>query len=222
MCDAMNWVRSGCVVAGLALALAAGAHEAKQAGASRHKEAAAPAQGKPAAQGTRDARTYFTDLELVTHDGRKVRFYSDMLEGRTVLINVIYTNCKDACPLITQKLNQVRGLIGEQFGRDVWFVSLTSDPERDSPAALRRFAQEQSADLGGWTFLTGNPKNIEHILKKLGQYSQDAEDHSTLLIAGNVPAKRWAKIRPDAPPVAIAERLKLLSAADGKTVPLPR
>lgn len=189
----------------------AAADEAKQSGAARHKEATAPVQGRGAARGTHDARTYFTDLELLTHDGRTVRFYSDMLEGRTVLINVIYTNCKDACPLITQRLNEVRRLLGEQFGHGVHFVSLTSDPERDSPAALRAFAQKQSADLSGWTFLTGNRKHIEHILKKLGQYSRDPEDHSTLLIAGNVPAKRWTKIRPDAPPIAIAERLKLLA-----------
>ncbi|MDH4290080.1 MAG: SCO family protein [Aquincola sp.] len=218
----MRWIRPGLAAAGLALALTAGAHDDKPAGASTQKQPAAASQGPAAAPGTRDARAYFTDLELVTHDGRKVRFYSDMLEGRTVLINVIYTTCKDACPLITQKLNEVRALIGEQFGRDVWFVSLTSDPERDSPAALRSFAQKQSADLAGWTFLTGNPKHVEQILRKLGQYSQDAEDHSTLLIAGNVAAKRWAKIRPDAPPVAIAERLKLLSAGDGSANPLVR
>lgn len=222
MRNGMRWVSLGLVAAGLALAVAAEAHEGKEAGAANQKGKVAPIQGRAATQGRRDARAYFTDLELVTHDGRKVRFYSDMLEGRTVLINVMYTNCKDACPLITQKLNEVRGLLGEQFGREVHFVSLTSDPERDSPAALRNFATKQSADLGGWTFLTGNPKNIEHILRKLGQFSQDPEDHSTLLIAGNVPAKRWSKIRPDAPTVVIAERLKQLSAAEGRTVPLPR
>jgi len=201
------------LAAGVALAAAGvAAHEAEEGGGAQHKEAVAPVQGK-AAPGAPDARAYFTDLELVTQDGRKVRFYSDVLEGRTVLINVMYTSCKDACPLITQKLNAVRALIGEQFGREVYFISLTSDPERDSPAALRSFAQKQSVDLSGWTFLTGNAKNVEHILKKLGQFSQDAEDHSTLLIAGNVPVKRWSKIRPEAPPVAISERLKLLAEA---------
>lgn len=190
--------------------------------AGQHKEAIAPVQGAAATAGTRDARSYFTDLELLTHEGRKVRFYTDVLDGRTVLINVIYTNCKDACPLITQKMNQVRALVGEQFGREVHFVTLTSDPERDSPAALKAFAQKQSVDLSGWTFLTGNKKNIDHILAKLGQFSQNVEEHSTLLIAGNVGAKRWSKIRPDAPPLAIAERLKMLAAAEGGAVPLPQ
>lgn len=192
------------------------------AAAGQPAQAIAPVKGAAAAAGTRDARTYFTDLQLVTQEGRKVRFYTDVLEGRTVLINVIYTNCKDACPLITQHLNQVRALMGERFGREVYFVSLTSDPERDSPAALKAFAQKQDADLPGWTFLTGDKKDVDHILKKLGQFSQNVEAHSTLLIAGNVGAKRWSKIRPDTPPVAIAERLKLLAEAQGQAVPSPR
>ena len=180
------------------------------------------AQSAGVAAGTRDARTYFTDLQLLTHEGRKVRFFSDVMEGRTVLINVIYTNCRDGCPLITQRMNAVRALVGEQFGREVHFITLTSDPERDSPAALKAFAQKQSADLSGWTFLTGDKKNVDHILKKLGQFSQNVEDHSTLLIAGNVAAKRWSKIRPDAPPFAIAERLKLLASPEGGAVPPSR
>lgn len=191
---------------------AAAAHDGRDAPAQ--KDAIAPVTGAAAAAGTRDARAYFTDLELRAHDGRKLRFYSDVLEGRTVLINIVYTHCQDACPLITQRLNEVRALIGERFGRDVHFVTLTSDPERDSPAALRAFAAKQSADVAGWTFLTGERANVEHILKKLGQFSQTVESHSTLLIAGNVGAKRWSKIRPDAPPLAIAERLKLLADAD--------
>jgi len=199
----------------LALALVLAGAAATHTGA--HTPAAdagkAKAQGEPAqdVRARPDARAYFTDLELLTHEGRKVRFYSDVLAGRTVLINVIYTNCKDACPLIMQHLNQVRGLLGDRFGREITFVTLSSDPERDSPAALRGFAEAQNVDLSGWVFLTGAKSNIDHILKKLGQFSPSVEAHSTLLIAGNVPAKRWAKIRPDAPPIAIAERLKLLA-----------
>jgi cytochrome oxidase Cu insertion factor (SCO1/SenC/PrrC family) len=168
--------------------------------------------------GTRDAATYFTNLELVTQDGRKVRFHDDVLAGKTVLINVIYTNCQDACPLITQQLLEIRKFLPE-FGRQVHFVTLSSDPARDTPAAMKKFAQKQGADVEGWTFLTGRKENIEHILKKLGQHSATVESHSTLLIAGNVPAKRWSKIRPEAPPQAIAARL--MAMAGGAEVPLP-
>src|SRR5688500_10052438 len=96
--------------------------EAPRAGAQ--KAVSVPIPGKEASGGTRDARTYFTDLELQTQDGRKVRFYSDVLEGKTVLINVIYTNCKDACPMITQQLLDVRKRLGES-AKNVHFVTLT-------------------------------------------------------------------------------------------------
>lgn len=178
--------------------------------------AAPPAPAPPAPQaqgdGTRDPRSYFTDLELLTQDGRKVRFYSDVLDGHTVLINVIYTNCKDACPLITQQLNDVRRRIPELFGRQVHFVTVSSDPILDTPKMLKQFAQKQSADVAGWTFLTGRKENVDHILKKLGQFSENKEEHSTLLIAGNTVSRRWSKIRPDAPAAAIAERLAVLAA----------
>src|SRR5512134_3006712 len=84
-----------------------------------------------------DPRAYFTDTELVTQEGRKVRFYSDVLDGRIVLINTIYTNCQDACPLITQKLNEVRAQVGDMFGSKIYFVTITSDPVRDTPKALK-------------------------------------------------------------------------------------
>jgi cytochrome oxidase Cu insertion factor (SCO1/SenC/PrrC family) len=190
-----------------------GTHGHKAAEGAKAVEAAKAPDG-----GTRDAATYFTNLELVTQDGRKVRFYDDVLAGKTVVINVIYTNCQDACPLITQQLNAVRKLLPE-FGRQVHFVTLSSDPARDTPQAMKKFAQTQNADVEGWTFLTGRKENLDHILKKLGQHTATVESHSTLLIAGNVPAKRWSKIRPEAPPQAIAARL--IAMAGGAEVPLP-
>lgn len=186
---------------------------AKSSSAGAQRPAAVTAAPKETTGGTRDPRTYFTDLELQTQDGRKVRFYSDVLEGRTVVINVIYTNCKDACPMLTQQLNAVRARIPELFGKQVFFVTLTSDPKRDTPQALKAFAQKQSADVPGWTFLTGPKERIDHILKKLGQFNEEVEAHSTLFIAGNVPAKRWSKIRPDAPAPLIAARLSELASA---------
>lgn len=166
---------------------------------------------QPASQpGTRDAKTYFTDSELLTQDGRAVRFYSDVLADRVVLINVVYTNCEDACPLITRKLIDVRQRLEDQVGKAVWFVSISTDPERDSPQALKKFAQAQGADEQRWVFLTGAKANVDQVLKRLGQLGPSAEEHSTLLIAGDMAGKRWSKIRPDAPPSAIAERLKVL------------
>ena len=112
--------------------------------AEAHEEhAAAPAAKGPVAQavaggGTLDARSYFTDTELLNQDGATVRFYSDVLAGRVVLLNVIFTSCEDACPLITRKLKEVRDALGKDAAQ-VHFISLSSDPANDSPQALKAY-----------------------------------------------------------------------------------
>lgn len=175
----------------------------------------------PTDRAVAEAREYFTNLALTTQDGRTVRFHDDVLAGRTVLINVIYTACRDACPLITFKLAEVRAALGERFGREVFFVSISSDPVNDTPAALKAFAREHGADASGWTFLTGAKENVDKVLARLGQLSGSRESHSTMLIAGNVPARRWSKLRPDSPKELIAARLALLADPASESVPLP-
>ena len=182
----------------------------------QHEEAAAQTVATRSAlvqplgrSGTLDARSYFTDTLLLDQDGREVRFYSDVLAGRVVLLNVIFTSCEDACPLITRKLAEVRKSLGEQAGK-VHFISLSSDPQRDSPHALKAYANKHGADDPNWIFLTGDKDKVALVLGRLGHLSRSPEEHSTLLIAGDVPNKRWSKIRPDAPPAAIAQRLQLM------------
>lgn len=211
------------IAAGLALAWAAAlqvgaafAHDGRDHAAPALPAAPGAATAQPLAppadaRGRPDARAYFTDTALLTQDGRRVQFYSDVLKDRVVLLNVVYTNCQDACPLITRKLKEVRDALGEPFARRVHFISISSDPERDSPQALKAFAAKNDADDPNWIFLTGAKPDVDVVLGRLGQLSRSVEEHSTLLIAGDVGAKRWSKIRPDAPPAAIAERLKLLA-----------
>ena len=206
------------VLAAFAAALvapAAFAHTGPSAGPHASPEAAAP---PPPATGTRDPRAYFTDADLTNQDGRKLRFYSDALKGRTVVLNVTYTNCTEACPLITQQLLQVRDELGTAFGKQVFFVTLTSDPARDTPQALKAFARKQNADLAGWSFLTGRKGDIDLILKRLGVFSENVEEHATVLYIMDVDGKRMRRMLPNLPPKAIAEAARII--ATGK-VPGP-
>lgn len=171
----------------------------------------APVAQPLAAGGTRNAQAYFTDTLLRDQNGRELRFYSDVLEGRLVMLNVIFTNCDDACPLITRKLKEVRAAMDEDLARQVYFISLSSDAERDTPEALKAFADKHGVDSPNWIFLTGDKANMDRVLARLGQLGDSPEAHSTLLIAGDVANKRWSKIRPDAPVDAIAQRLQLMS-----------
>ncbi|PVZ42278.1 cytochrome oxidase Cu insertion factor (SCO1/SenC/PrrC family) [Pseudomonas sp. CC120222-01a] len=161
--------------------------------------------------GTRDAQTWFTDTVLKDQNGRELRFYSDVLKDKVVMLNVIFTHCTDACPLITRKLRDVRDAMGPALASQVTFVSISSDPLNDTPAALKAFAEKQGVDSANWLFLTGDKADVDLVLGRIGQFLPSPEQHSTQLIAGDVAGKRWSKIRPDAPPAAIAQRLQLLA-----------
>ena len=160
--------------------------------------------------GTRDAKTWFTDTPLLDQNGQTLRFYSDALQNRVVLLNVIFTSCTDACPLITRKLKEVREVLGDKAD-GITFISLTSDPLRDTPAVLKAYTLKQGVDDPHWLFLTGNKAQMELVLGRIGQIVPTPEQHSTQLIVGDVANKRWSKIRPDAPAAAIAQRLQLLT-----------
>ncbi|WP_085641230.1 MULTISPECIES: SCO family protein [unclassified Pseudomonas] len=171
----------------------------------------APATASAApAKGTHDAKTWFTDTLLTDQHGQTQRFYSDALQNRVVLLNVIFTSCNDACPLITRKLKEVRELLGDKAD-GVTFISLTSDPLRDTPAVLKAYTLKQGADDPHWLFLTGDKAQMDLVLGRIGQIVPTPEQHSTQLIVGDVANKRWSKIRPDAPAAAIAQRLQLLT-----------
>ena len=154
-------------------------------------------------------RDYFTDTPLVAQDGRRMRFYSDVLAGHIVLINFMYASCKDACPLITASLVKARNELGDDASR-VRFVSLSVDPEHDTPADMAKFAKKMNAQHPEWLFLTGTKANMDTVLKKLGSYTDDPTDHQTGLIIGNTRTEHWRKVRPDAPPSAIAAELRSL------------
>jgi len=194
------------LILGLALGGAALAEEAKTAVVPAPS---APAAAATSAQDDAKSREYFTDLELVTQDGETVRFYTDVLRNRVVLINFIFTNCQDACPMMTRMLTQVETLLGEDRAK-VQFVSISIDPERDSPAAMKEFAKKHGADHEGWVFLTGEPDRVNYIVKKLGQHSDEVEAHSTLMLAANVGQKHWKKVPPMVPPPGIAAILREL------------
>jgi cytochrome oxidase Cu insertion factor (SCO1/SenC/PrrC family) len=167
-----------------------------------------------ATQADRDeqAREYFTDTEVIDQNGNKLRFYSDVLKDRVVLVNVIFTNCKDACPLMTQMLIRTRGHLADAVKDDVWFVSISTDPARDTPEAMKRFAEQQGADEDRWLFLTGTEENMQFILKKLRRYNPDISAHSTQMLAGTTRERHeWIPLPAGIQPDAIAMVLRNLA-----------
>ena len=137
---------------------------------------------------------YFPNVPLTTQDGKVVHFYDDLLKGKTVAIDLIYTHCQDACPLETARLAQVQKLLGDRVGKDIFFYSISIDPQRDTPEELKAYAEKFHAGPS-WLFLTGKPEDIELISKKLGLYSANwsRDGHAPDLMVGNVPAGQWMR-----------------------------
>jgi protein SCO1/2 len=136
-------------------------------------------------------RRYFPNVPLQTHDGRSVRFYDDLVKGRKVIVNFTFTSCAGTCPRTSANLARVQDMLGDRIGRDIFIVSLTVDPEHDTPAVLKEYAHTFNA-RPGWTFATGRIEDIDAIRRRLGLYdSPDITQHMGLLTFGNEPEGKW-------------------------------
>ncbi|HEY0565326.1 MAG TPA: SCO family protein [Terriglobales bacterium] len=138
---------------------------------------------------------YFPNVTLVTQDGEAVKFYDDLLKGKIVAIDLIYTNCEYSCPLETARLAQVQKLLGDRVGKDIFFYSISIDPAHDTPAKLKEYAKEFHAGPG-WLFLTGKKSDIDLVSKKLGLYADPSinrDGHTTYLMIGDVPNGQWMR-----------------------------
>jgi protein SCO1/2 len=150
----------------------------------------------PASAANHWGADYFPNVPLTTQDGTTIHFYDDLLKGKVVAVNVIYTHCKDECPLETAKLVQVQRLLGDRVGKDVFFYSITIDPKRDTPKVLKAYAEKFGVGPG-WQFLTGKEEDIKLVTKKLGLSSRNdfasRDGHAASLMLGNEPAGQWMR-----------------------------
>ena len=135
---------------------------------------------------------YFTNTELIDQSGRKLRFYDDVLKGKVVLINPFHTTCKSTVPVMNGNIQKIADAFPANLAKNLFFVSITVDPETDTPSAVSAYAKQMQAKPG-WLFLTGPRDNVGIILKKLGRYVEDKESHSTLLLIGNDTTGLWKK-----------------------------
>jgi protein SCO1/2 len=138
------------------------------------------------------AHRYFTDVVLVDQNGREVRLYSDLLQGKVVVIDSMFTECTSACPLISSTMQKIQDHLGDRLGKEVHLLSFSVDPAHDTPARLKEYAARYHA-RPGWYFLTGKKENLELALKKLGLYVENREGHVTLITIGNDRTGLWKK-----------------------------
>ena len=168
--------------------------------------------GAGAATFTSRGAGYFTDAVLTTHEGKRVRFYPDLLKGKRVLINFVFVGCTDVCDSVTQNLCMVQDLLGDRIGRDIFMYSITLLPEFDSPEVLNAYA-ERFGTKPGWSFLTGGAADIETLRWRLGfadidpALDADIFQHAAMLRIGEEPLDRWAMSAALLPPESLLQAI---------------
>jgi len=146
-----------------------------------------PPKGGPSA-----AQHYFTDTILIDQNGTERRFYSDLIKGRVVITNVMFTTCKDSCPRMAETFARLQDWLGARLNNEVYMLSISVDPETDTPARLKTYAQTFKA-RPGWYFLTGAKANVGTVLRRLGLYVEQRQDHSNIFLIGNDRTGLWTK-----------------------------
>lgn len=128
---------------------------------------------------------HLPNVPLVSHEGKEVMFYDDLLKDKVVSIDFFYTKCEDICPIVMPNLVKVQKLLGQQVGRDIFMYSITLKPNEDTVRAIRDYRKALGAGPG-WTFFTGKPGDIEVIRKGIGfTYPEPAVDADTTQHIGN-------------------------------------
>ena len=167
-------------------------------------------EGPPALKPA-EREPYFPNVPVTTHEGKEVRFYHDLIRGKVVIINAMYTVCTGSCPTNTASLLNLQEALGAQVGKDIFIYSITLQPEIDDARALKAYAKKYGA-RPGWTFLTGKRNDMELIRRKLGFYDSDPiadanpSNHAGIFRVGNDRLGRWMMV-----PAAMPTRQALIS-----------
>ncbi|OLC47147.1 MAG: SCO1/SenC family protein/cytochrome c [Acidobacteria bacterium 13_1_40CM_65_14] len=164
---------------------------------------------------------YFPNVTLITHEGRTVKFYDDLIKDNIVTINFMYADCGGVCPGITMNLAKVQKALGDRVGRDIFMYSFTLQPEHDTPAVLKAYA-EMHGVKPGWSFLTGDPADMELLRRKLGfvdpdpEVDKDKSQHIGNVRYGNEPLQLWAACPGLANPQWIVESIGFVDWPAGR------
>ena len=147
---------------------------------------------KAAPKGARWGADYFPNFEVVSQHGKSYQFYDDLIKDKIVVINFIYTSCPDICGLQTARMSIIQDKLADRLGRDIFIYSISLDPKRDTPSALKKYAAAFGVKPG-WLFLTGDPAQVHKIRYKLGERSRSLAEHRSDAVLGNDRTGEWGR-----------------------------
>jgi protein SCO1/2 len=148
----------------------------------------------PAGAGRWD-KSYVPNLPVVTQDGKVFQFYEDLIKDKIFVISFFYASCTQICPLATARLSELQDVLGDSVGREIFFYTISVDPENDTPERLKKYADAMHAGPG-WLFLTGIPEDIRSIRDRLGDRSSVLNEHRNEVLLGNGVTGEWQRDNP--------------------------
>ncbi|MFI4940500.1 MAG: SCO family protein [Burkholderiales bacterium] len=131
-------------------------------------------------------------VQLVRNDGKTVSFADELNDGRPVLMNFMYTSCTTTCSLASHTLSELQDKLGDWRNR-IHIVSVSVDPEQDTPAVLTKYAQKFSAGKE-WDFYTGTLEASIAAQQAFNVYRGDKMQHNPVTLIRSAPGKPWLRI----------------------------
>lgn len=141
--------------------------------------------------GTSFSSTKIPNVRIHDQNGKQLNFYNDLVKGKTVAINFIFTTCTASCPPLTATFRKVQQTATER-GLEVQLISISVDPSIDTPERLKAFSEKFKAGPG-WTFVTGDKGEIDSLLKGLGAAITNKNDHTPMMMIGNDRVDYWTR-----------------------------
>ena len=172
------------------------------------KSAHAEAKAEPAAEPESKSSEAFSSMKIpnarvLDQNGNQLNFYSDLIKGKTVAINFVFTTCTTICPPLTATFRRVQQEAATR-GLAVQLISISVDPTTDTPERLRDFAAKFKAEPG-WAFITGEKGEIDAVLKALGAAVSNKNDHTPMVLIGNDTSDYWTRTYGLTSPIKIVE-----------------
>jgi protein SCO1 len=192
-----------------------GSHEghsgAPQAGRDDHSHHQMPQPGQKVEYRTEKGLS-IPDVPVVTQDGEELHFFHDLVEGKVVAMNFVFTTCTTICPPLGANFGKLQDLLAEEGAADVRLISVSVDPVTDTPPRLKAWGDVFEAGPN-WTLVTGDKEQITELLKALQVFTPDIRDHSPQVLLGNAETGTWTRAYGLASPKDLAARLHEMSEA---------
>lgn len=136
--------------------------------------------------------TTIPDIEVTTQNGEKVNFYRDLIKGKVVAVNFVFTTCTTVCPPMGALFANLQKQNEERLGKDIHLVSVSIDPVVDTPQRLKAWGAKFGA-RDGWTLVTGDKQDITRLLKAMNVYVANFQDHQAVTLLGNETTGEWKR-----------------------------